>query len=227
MLIAEAGNNHQGSFVIAQDLIVAARESGADLVKMQAFDPETISGSMPRGFYEMCHFTEDDFFKLQEFSEQCGIDLFFSFFSTEFGSLALETRWKKLSAKQSYNLGNDIVYYDHPNSFISVPVGMKIPKIFQATVLHVNDYCIDEDRNLERINELQQSCLTKVGLSDHTIGPQTCLKAIKYYGVETIEKHFCLENQKNNIYYDGQLFRDSVHSSTPKELEAIAKELKK
>lgn len=228
MLIAEIGNNAQGDYQLAKQLILAARESGADLVKMQAFDPETISGSMPRDFYRMCYFNEDQLFDLQSFAIDCGIDLFFSYFSSDFGNLALETRWKKISASQAFKLGNDIVYYDNPYSFISIPKTMVVlPKIYQATLLHVNDYCIDEDLNLSRINFIQEKCLTKVGLSDHTIGPQTCLKAIKEYGVETIEKHFCLNAQKNNIYFKDQLFRDSVHSSTPAEFEMIAKELKR
>ena len=227
MLIAEIGNNGLGDFNLTQELIISAKESGADAVKMQAFDPETITGSMPQEFYNQCHFEQEDCIRLLEFSKSCGIDLFFSIFSKDYSELYELMKYRKLSASQARELGKDIVYYDHRQYFISVPVDMDIPKIYQATVLHVNDYCIDEDENLDRILYLQKNCYEKVGLSDHSITIDTCLKAIREYGVETIEKHFCLEKQKNNIYFNGKLFRDSVHSATPKEFETIAKEMKK
>ncbi|MFZ8934315.1 MAG: N-acetylneuraminate synthase family protein, partial [Bacteriovoracaceae bacterium] len=197
------------------------------LVNMQAFDPNSINGSMPREFYKQCHFEEDDLIRLFEFAEACRIELFFSIFSKDYPNLYERMKYRKLSASQAFELGLDITYYDHKDYFISVPVDMTIPKIYQATILHVNNYCIGEDHDLNRIHELQEKCYQKVGLSDHSLTLDTCLKAIKHYGVETIEKHFCLEQQKNNIYFKGQLFRDSVHSATPKEFELLAKELKK
>ena len=38
-IVAEIGNNHEGSFRNAINLIIAAKESGADAVKFQIFDP--------------------------------------------------------------------------------------------------------------------------------------------------------------------------------------------
>ncbi len=43
-IVAEIGNNHEGDFVLAQDMIHLAAEAGADAVKFQAFRPEILSG---------------------------------------------------------------------------------------------------------------------------------------------------------------------------------------
>ncbi len=37
MIIAEIGNNHEGNFQLAKNLIKSAAESGADAVKFQTF----------------------------------------------------------------------------------------------------------------------------------------------------------------------------------------------
>jgi len=227
MLIAEIGNSHCGNLSTAKELIYQAKESGADLIKTQVFDPETINGSMPRGFYHDCAFTEKEFLELYEFADKMGIELFVTFFTPEYQILKTKMKYKKLSRPQAVNLKDQLKFYDSKEYFISIPKDHKIPKMFNATILYVNDYMIDFDDSLDTINKLQEHCSNKVGLSDHTVNLTTCLRAINDYGVKTIEKHFCLEEQKNNIYHDGQLFRDSVHSATPKDFAKIAKELGK
>ena len=40
LIIAEAGVNHNGDLEIAKDLVHAAKESGADVIKFQTFKTE-------------------------------------------------------------------------------------------------------------------------------------------------------------------------------------------
>ena len=40
LVIAEIGNNHEGSYSLAEDMIGLAEESGADAVKFQTFQTE-------------------------------------------------------------------------------------------------------------------------------------------------------------------------------------------
>ena len=42
-LIAEIGVNHNGDMHLAKEMIVAAKESGADAVKFQVFKPHTLA----------------------------------------------------------------------------------------------------------------------------------------------------------------------------------------
>ncbi len=44
-VIAEAGVNHNGELALAQELVMAAKKSGADLVKFQIFQPELLASS--------------------------------------------------------------------------------------------------------------------------------------------------------------------------------------
>ena len=40
LIIAEIGNNHEGDFELAKDMINAAAETGVDAVKFQTFETE-------------------------------------------------------------------------------------------------------------------------------------------------------------------------------------------
>ena len=42
LVIAEAGVNHNGDIKLAYELIDAAKASGADIIKFQTFNPESI-----------------------------------------------------------------------------------------------------------------------------------------------------------------------------------------
>ena len=67
LLIAEVGNNHFGDFRKAMEMAKIAKESGADLVKMQAFDAADVKGSMVPGFYKQCAFSPEHCAALIEF----------------------------------------------------------------------------------------------------------------------------------------------------------------
>lgn len=53
-IIAEAGVNHNGSISIARQMIIAAKNAGADYIKFQTFKPESlVSASAPKAEYQI------------------------------------------------------------------------------------------------------------------------------------------------------------------------------
>jgi len=98
LIIAEAGVNHNGDIAIAKQLIRAAAEAGADLVKFQSFIPDrVISASAPKASYQeqatgaqesqlemvsKLQLSRRDHLALIEECNHCGI----GFFSTAFDS---------------------------------------------------------------------------------------------------------------------------------------------
>lgn len=244
VLIAEIGNNHFGDMELAKSMIVQAMDSGATMVKMQAIDDNTI-GSMPKEFYKQCALETEQYIELIEYAKFVGIELFYTIVSNKHAELFLKQKHFKISGQMSGVLNelihkNDTKGYNEfqeafgPNSvWHSAHVFMSLRKENLELVkefpywspLYVSDYLVTNPQ-LENIDKLRK--LAKhwqvVGYSDHTFGTMACITAIEEYNVKIIEKHFTDEKMKN---WNGQVFRDTVHGITAKELSAIAKTMRR
>lgn len=220
MLIAEAGNNHFGSMQLAKELIIAAKDAGADAVKFQAFKPGDFEGSMPDDFYQASSLDFYQYLELVDVGKYLNIPVFFSIFNPELLRLDTFTDYQKIAAWQvNQMLEDELADIDQPTTIISINKDCKtFPRVNQAIVLYATDYNAD-DPVLQRIGLLQKFYRRPIGLSDHTEGIQTCIEAIDSYHVPVIEKHFTLEK---NMTFQGQIFRDTVHGADPKELSDLA-----
>lgn len=218
MLIAEFGNCHFGDMKKAKEMIRVAYLSGADLVKGQAFLAKDITGSMPEKFYEMCQFSFDQYVELIEYGRMIGIEVFYSIFSKELKSLEHHMNWFKVSGAQTREPNRNWLAEDSEDTFVSIPKDAAPPPLERANVLYVSEY-MTQDPELSFITMLQNHYDRDCGYSDHTIGTEWAIRAIKEYGANVIEKHFGLEK---NMGYLGVLFRDTVHCADANELEKIA-----
>jgi len=225
LLIAEIGNNHFGNFRRAKDLIYLAKECGADAVKFQAFEAKDVIGfgHMPPSFYEECEFTRNQYVELYFEGKELEIPVFFSIWSESMKGLRALESYHKLSHKQLKNDPLFIERVDTEKYIISLNEDTPlIPNLKHANVLLATNYLTLRPK-LHKIMEWSEYLGRRVGLSDHTIGIDTCMEALTRYNVPIIEKHFTL--MKNVKYMNQFIFRDTIHAATPKEMAILAREM--
>ena len=97
-IISEIGLNHNGSITLAKEMIIASKESGADAVKFQKRNVETLAtdeilNSKDNRFPEFgntygdirrhLEFSKDEYKDLKKFSENLDLDFFVTAFDTQ------------------------------------------------------------------------------------------------------------------------------------------------
>jgi len=219
MLIAELGNNAFGDLVEAKELIFAAHESGADICKMQA---GVKSGSMQDEFYRKCAFTMQEYQHLVDYARFIGNDLFFSIFHEDYIDLTLHQRYHKFSAGQVAKYTDEQLACLDSSFVIASFTKIRTPHYFNfINIMFASNYLQMPD--LSEIPRMSAYWGRPVGYSDHTVGVETCKKAIELYNCHIVEKHFTI---KRNRSYFGQIFRDTIHGATPDEFLELAKFMK-
>ncbi len=218
MPISEIGLCHDGKMETAKEMIRISKECGADLVKGQAFIAGETKGSMPLGFYQERQLNQFQCIELILYARSIGIDMFYSIFSKEFDGIRGVQNYHKFSASQSKEQPRKVEQNDRFNVIVSVNPLTQLPNLKSAIVLYASPYLADNP-NLEMITFLNMYYGRQVGYSDHTVGVEACISAVKDYGANVVEKHFTLTR---DIYFDGVQFRDAKHSAMPDEMQRLA-----
>ncbi|MGK5091731.1 N-acetylneuraminate synthase family protein [Deltaproteobacteria bacterium TL4] len=242
LIIAEIGNNHEGSYSLAEELIGLAAQAGAHAVKFQTFKTEYYIGSENKDRFQRLkqfELSQEAFLKLSQVAQKEGI----LFLSTP---LDLESAvfLKDLVAAYKIASGDNNFYplidlVAHTGKPIIVSGGAStlkelaytkamIDTIWQANqiehelaILHcVSSYPVPADQaNLSAITTLKHELKCVIGYSDHTIGIEASQYAVAL-GARIIEKHFTI----NKNYSD---FRDHQLSADPKDLKALVDQIKR
>ncbi|MPY24865.1 N-acetylneuraminate synthase family protein [Shewanella sp. YLB-07] len=217
LVIAEIGINHEGSLKTAFEMVDAAIEGGAEIIKHQTHVVEdemsneakkVIPGNADISIYEImdrCSLNEEEETKLKEYVELKGA----IFISTPFSRAAVE-RLERMGVSaykigsgecNNYPLLNLIASYGKPvilsTGMNDIPSIEKSVKIFRK---HNTPFCLLHTTNLYptpdyliRIGamiELQNAFPDAVvGLSDHSIDNLACLGAVAS-GASVLERHF-------------------------------------
>ncbi len=226
-LIAEISNHHLGDLQKAKQLILAAKKSGANAVKGQAFTPEDLlaaGGSMPESFYQKCTFTRQQYCDLILFGLRNAIPVFFTIGSRAYETLYGVQKYDKLHAAGSASCTvSRLKSFDRPRSFIS----MKTPRddagrLRYATLLLATGYL--EDVSVEGYHEMQNFYKRPIGISLNSDDVSNLYYLHDAYNIPAVEKHFFLGDV---IEWEGVVYRDCQHSFTPAQFQEMAEKLEK
>lgn len=235
LIVAEIGNNHEGSYTLAEEMIGLAAEAGAGAVKFQTIVPERLVSPLDTARIEQLkkfQLSYHQFEKLKDVAEAAGVMFLSTPFDIESAKFleALVPAYKIASGDNDFFplietlalTGKPLILSTGLTSFSEIAyTNQFIKKIWcragieqELALLHcVVSYPTDPiDGNLLVIETLKQLSST-VGYSDHTLGTDAAVLAVAL-GARIIEKHFTID--KN--YSD---FRDHQLSSDPKELAQL------
>jgi len=241
LIIAEIGNNHEGSYTLAEEMIGLAAEAGADAVKFQTFQTEYYVSVDDVERYKRLKSFElryNEFEKLSRVAKGAGI----LFISTPFdleSALFLDSIVDALKIASGdnnfYPLIKKVAETGKP---IIMSTGLAdiqqiiksktlIEKIWtqqdiiqDLAILHcVSAYPVEPKyANLQAIKTLCQSFNCTIGFSDHTLGTNAAIVSVGL-GARIIEKHFTIDKHFSD-------FRDHQLSTDPKEMKQLIQSVK-
>lgn len=247
MIIAEIGANHRGSLGHAQDLVLAAYESGAEAVKFQAYRPEDMTLDLDRFEFRIKKglWRERKLFdiykegatpfewlpQLFDTARNLGLVPFASVFSNEAVDFleGLSPTYYKIASFEISDI--ELIYHAaRTGKHLIISTGVASDsEIYRAmiaasmyggaTLLHcVSSYPAEaEEYNLQNIVNLRAKFDCNVGLSDHSLS--TTLPAVATaLGATMIEKHFCISRRWGGL--------DAAFSLEPHEFKVMASAVK-
>ena len=239
MIVAEVGNNHEGSLTLAEEMIGRAAETGVHAVKFQTIVPERlVSSDQKERIRQLKRFQLrcEDFQRLAAVARENGV----LFLSTPFDIESAEFLEPLVPA---YKVASgDNTFYPllervaSPGKPILLSCGMLglegvrrsrdfIRRIWSEkgidqgmVLLHcVTSYPTPpHEANLGAIAQLK-TLGEIVGYSDHTLGIKAAILSAAM-GARVIEKHFTLDKKHSD-------FRDNALSADPEDMRHLVEEV--
>ena len=241
-IIAEIGNNHEGSFLLAKKMILEAHKCGADAVKFQVFKTEKYVSTYNIARFKRLKKFElkfSDFLKLKKYAERLGL----VFFGTPFDIDSLKFLIKnckiiKISSGDNNHM-EFITEILRNNKICIISTGFlseieinklikKIRKKFSKKIIEKNLkllHCVaayppnDKELNLKFIKTLNEKYKFDIGFSDHSLGVDAPVAAVAL-GAKIIEKHFTIDNNFSD-------FHDHKVSLNPKDMKKMIKKIRR
>lgn len=241
LIVAEIGNNHEGSMERAVAMVRAAAQCGVDAVKFQTVRADQLVGpGDPARLARLKSFELSD----KQFAELSKIthDLGMLFISTPLFVNAVEMLEPLVDAYKVASGDNDFVPLLQRVAATGKPViissGISREEQVSAAVAEVQSVwsqkahtgelavlqCVSsyptppEQAQLLAIPLLAEKLGCEVGYSDHTLGIEACVLAIAL-GARVLEKHFTLDKQLSD-------FRDHALSADPAEMSELVRRVR-
>ena len=242
LVVAEIGNNHEGDFGAACELVDRAAESGVDAVKVQTFQVKYFVSAADQARYQRLSrfaLSYDQFAELSARARSRG--LLFIATPLDLDSAAfldgVVDAFKIASGDNNFvaliervaDTGKPVILSSGFSDLAVIRRGVRIVREqWQArsltenlAVLHcVSSYPVpDDEANLRAIPLLARELGCTVGYSDHTLGIAASLAAVAL-GARIIEKHFTLDKQRSD-------FRDHQLSADPREMTELVQQTRR
>lgn len=230
LIIAEAGNNHEGHLDTALELIERAKEAGADLVKFQAGMAEGFARN-PTDATEVAKYRRYElgrtgYDRLVAHGIAVGIPVFFSVWSPEFEDY-FKLPWRKIAARQCTR--ENVARHDSPATFVSIPHTLPLKHVAalglnKSVPMHVVAQYPASSAMQARMRDVRLTLrlnVGDVGYSDHTVGIYWPVRMATHpqHRARAVEKHFTLA-------HDFGPLRDHTLSATPKEMKEMVERIK-
>ncbi|OUL43741.1 hypothetical protein B0W81_02385, partial [Prochlorococcus sp. HOT_208_60] len=247
-IIAEIGVNHNGDIDLAKNMIIQAKNAGADAVKFQTFSADKLASlTTPKVKYQIDikHKEESHHQMLKKLELSNSDHILLNSFCKEKNIIFLSTPYDIESAKFLHEELNvpyfktasadivDIPLHKYISSTLKpclISTGMsslsEIDQVYQIykkkkiAFLHcISNYpCSDESLNLNVIKGLGNIFDVPIGFSDHSVGGEAAIASIAL-GAKIIEKHFTTDKS-----LDGP---DQKTSSDPKEFKLLVQSIRR
>ena len=238
-VVAEIGNNHEGSFSLAEELIGQAAAAGVDAVKFQTFVPENyVSRDQNERLERLIKFalSFEQFCSLARLANQQGLQFFSTPFDlTSADALASFCPAIKISSgdnsffpliERVASFRKPVIFSTGLASFADVEKAIdRLMKVWsdldhtgELALLHcVSSYPTPSAfANLAAIRALSIRFREHViGYSDHTLGNDAAILSVGL-GARIIEKHFTLRKDFSD-------FRDHQLSADPMEMASLVR----
>ena len=237
-IIAEAGINHNGDFNKAKKLIDIAKNSEADYVKFQLFDPKKVVNKEIKNTklnyrkiynrFKSLQFDYEKWKMLISYAKKKKIKIFFSVFDlNSYKQLKkLKIKIVKIPSGEINNLPLlKMINKDKPRVILST--GMSDESEIDQAVKLLNKckiqllHCVSEypsrNHNLLLIKRFKKIFNKEIGFSDHSMETITPALAVML-GANIIEKHF--------TYNKNQKFGDHKMSLNPNQLKEMVKQVR-
>ncbi len=218
-IIAEIGINHNGDLDTAKDMILKAKETGADAVKFQKRTPEAcvpkdqweLMRETPWGYISYIdyrhkvEFGEQEYREIDEYCQDLAIDWFVSVWdepSVDFMEKLNPICYKVPSAsltdqsllKKIRSTGRPMILSTGMSTFEQIQEAVDFVGADDLIITHATSAypCNPDELNLKMIQTLRENFSCPIGYSGHEVGLITSVVAVAM-GACLVERHFTLD----------------------------------
>ncbi len=229
-IVAEMSSNHNGSLDTALEICKAAKESGADALKLQTYTPAGMTMDKDIfGLYSKSYTRQKWHEEIFNYCKELDLTCFSTPFEKKDVDLLeeLDVPMYKVASFEIVDIplieyiaqtGKPIILSTGMATTAEIEEAMRAASNCEITLLKcTSSYPAKASQaNLLTIPDMKRKYNVPVGISDHTLGIGVSIAAVAL-GATMVEKHFCVEKMFKKGF-------DAEFSLLPEEFALMAKE---